>query len=135
MSGRAGAGLGLALLLLGGLPPAFAQAGGTGAPPASPPGNASVAAERAEEHAARRAYSASLMEARKARDVQVKEAEAQAVQRALAAGKDPVVAQREAYREARQATQAEFDAKVRAAAQVRDAAIAAARAQAPGARP
>ena len=86
-----------------------------------------IVQQRLEEREARKTYNEKVAAARKDRDAKIKPAVDKAVQDAKAQGKDPLVAKRDAEKKAREATKAEYSATVKAAAQERDASIAAAR--------
>ena len=86
-----------------------------------------IVQQRLEEREARKIYNEKVAAARKDRDAKIKPAVDKAVQDSKAQGKDPLVAKRDAEKKAREATKAEYSATVKAAAQERDASIAAAR--------
>jgi hypothetical protein len=80
-----------------------------------------------EEAAARKVYKEKVAVAKKDREAEMKPTVDTAVKEATAQGKDPLVARREAEKKASEATRKSYDAKVKAAKQERDTAIAAAR--------
>jgi hypothetical protein len=84
---------------------------------------------RAEQRAARNAFTEATRPIRAERAATVKAAEEKAVAEAKAAGKDPLVARRNANRAAMAATRADFEAKMKGPTATRDAALAAATAK------
>lgn len=122
------------LSLLGGV----AQAQITAAaamPPVTTPAKAGTASTdpivvmRAEQRAARTEFNNTTRPLRAERAAAIKAAQDKAGAEAKAAGKDPLVARRNARAEATAATKAEFDAKMKAASETRSAAMAAAAAK------
>jgi hypothetical protein len=84
---------------------------------------------RAEQRAARDAFTEATRPIRAERASTVKSAEDKAMADAKAAGKDPLVARRNANRAATAATRADFEAKMKGPTETRDAALAAATAK------
>lgn len=82
---------------------------------------------RAEEREANAKYAGAMMEAYSERQTKVRAAVDAAVKDADAKGKDPLVAKRDAHAKATKATEAEYEAKLKALRKERDAAIAAAK--------
>ena len=107
----------LALALFGGL--AHAQGSATAADP--------LATLRTEQRDASAKFRTAAKAAREEREAKVKAATDAAVKDAGAQGKDPQVAKRDASAKARAATKAEFDTKMKAAADTRKSSLAAAR--------
>jgi hypothetical protein len=91
-----------------------------------------IVQQRNEEREARKIYNQKVAAARKDRDARMKPAVDKAVQEAKAQGKDPLVAKRDAEKKAREASKAEYTSAVKAAAEERDASVAAARKKAGG---
>lgn len=81
---------------------------------------------RAQQRAANDAYAKGLLAAYQDRQKKVAAAVETAVNEAKAAGKDPLVAKRDADAKATKATQAEYDAQLKTLAADRKAALAAA---------
>jgi hypothetical protein len=102
--------------------PAFAQ---TAAAPATT-SNDPIVQMRAQQRAANDAYAKGLLAAYQDRQKKVAAAVETAVNEANAAGKDPLVAKRDADAKATKATQAEYDAQLKTLAADRKAALAAA---------
>lgn len=84
---------------------------------------------RAEQRAARTEFNNTVRPLRAERAATIKAAQDKAGAEAKAAGKDPLVARRNAKAEATAATKADFDAKMKAATEARSAAMAAAAAK------
>ncbi|MCV2352690.1 hypothetical protein LNV09_00795 [Paucibacter sp. B2R-40] len=84
---------------------------------------------RAEQRAARTEFNNTVRPIRAERAATIKAAQDKAGAEAKAAGKDPLVARRNARAEATAATKADFDAKMKAASETRSAAMAAAAAK------
>lgn len=82
---------------------------------------------RAVEREANAKYSSGLLQAYNDRQAKVSAAVDAAVKDADAKGKDPLVAKRDAHDKATKATQAEYDAKLKALKKERDDAIKAAK--------
>jgi hypothetical protein len=99
--------------------PAFAQAPATTS-------NDPIVQMRAQQRAANDAYAKGLIAAYQDRQKKVGAAVESAVNEANAAGKDPLVAKRDADAKATKATQAEYDAQLKKLAEDRKAALAAA---------
>ncbi len=85
---------------------------------------------RAVEREASAKYAAGLLQAYSDRQAKVSAAVEAAVKDADAKGKDPLVAKRDAHDKATKATQADYDAKLKALKKERDDAIKAAKAKA-----
>ena len=102
--------------------PAFAQ---TAAAPATA-SNDPIVQMRAQQRAANDAYAKGLIAAYQDRQKKVGAAVESAVNDASAAGKDPLVAKRDAEAKANKATQAEYDAQLKKLSAERKAALAAA---------
>ena len=79
---------------------------------------------RAAQREANRAYAAALLKAYADRNAKVHAAVEAAVKEADEKGKDPLVAKRDADAKARKATQAEYDAQLKKAADERKQALA-----------
>lgn len=90
---------------------------------------------RAEQRAARTEFNNTVRPIRAERSATVKAAGDKAAAEAKAAGKDPMVARRDARAAANAATKADFDAKIKAATDTRTAALAAAAAKRAAATP
>jgi hypothetical protein len=88
-----------------------------------------VVVMRAEQRAARTAFNNATRSLRAERATAVKAAEDKAMAEARAAGKDPLVARRNANRQATEATRSDFEAKMKAHTETRRTALAAATAK------
>lgn len=82
---------------------------------------------RMEQREANGKYAAGLLQAYADRQSKVSAAVDAAVKDADAKGKDPLVAKRDAHAKATKATEAEYEAKIKALQKERDAALAAAK--------
>jgi hypothetical protein len=92
----------------------------------APASNDPVVQARAEQRAANATYASALLTAYAERGKKVNAAVEAAVKEATEKDKDPLVAKRDADAKARKATQAEYDAALKKAADERNAAMAAA---------
>lgn len=106
----------VAVAALGG--PAFAQA-----PASSDP----VVQMRMEQREANGKYAAGLLQAYADRHAKISAAVEAAVKDADAKGQDPLVAKRDAHAKATKATEAEYEARLKALKKEHDAALAAAK--------
>jgi colicin import membrane protein len=88
-----------------------------------------VVVMRAEQRAARTAFNDATRPLRAERAAAVKAAEDKAMAEARAAGKDPLVARRNANRQATEATRSDFEAKMKVHTETRRSALAAATAK------
>lgn len=102
--------------------PTFAQTPAAPATASSDP----IVQMRAQQRAANEAYAKGLIAAYQDRQKKVGSAVETAVNEATAAGKDPLVAKRDAHAKATKATQAEYDAQLKKLADERKTAMAAA---------
>jgi hypothetical protein len=96
------------------------------ASPAAPVSNDPIVQLRADQRAANAVYAAALIKAYAERGKKIQAAVESAVNNATENGKDPLVAKRDADAKARKATQADYDAALKKAADERKAALAAA---------
>jgi hypothetical protein len=99
--------------------PVFAQAPAASSDP--------IVQMRMEQREANARYTAGLLQAYSERQSKVSAAVEAAVKDADAKGKDPLIANRDSHAKAMKATQADYDAKLKALKKERDAALAAAK--------